>query len=106
MPRSPASLPKPISELASAQDEGEEDDLLHMAETRENNRLAVPTSLTCDTKGNVYVSDFLNDRVQIFKPDGGHLKTGSASRGERIAKYNRLLEIEKELGDGALYYWQ
>ncbi len=38
--------------------------------------------------------------------DGGHLKTGSASRGERIAKYNRLLEIEKELGDGALYYWQ
>lgn len=38
--------------------------------------------------------------------DGGHLKTGSASRGERIAKYNRLLEIEKELGDGALYYWK
>lgn len=38
--------------------------------------------------------------------DGGHLKTGSASRGERIAKYNRLLEIEKELGDTALYYWQ
>ncbi|MBU0681268.1 MAG: phosphopyruvate hydratase [Proteobacteria bacterium] len=38
--------------------------------------------------------------------DGGHLKTGSASRGERIGKYNRLLEIEKELGDGALYYWK
>jgi len=38
--------------------------------------------------------------------DGGHLKTGSASRGERIAKYNRLLEIEKELGYTALYYWQ
>ncbi|MDR9502056.1 MAG: phosphopyruvate hydratase [Desulfurivibrionaceae bacterium] len=38
--------------------------------------------------------------------DGGHLKTGSASRGERLAKYNRLLEIEKELGDTALYYWQ
>jgi enolase len=28
----------------------------------------------------------------------GQLKTGSACRGERIAKYNRLLEIEKELG--------
>jgi enolase len=38
--------------------------------------------------------------------DGGHIKTGSASRGERICKYNRLLEIEKELGDGALYYWR
>lgn len=33
----------------------------------------------------------------------GQIKTGSASRGERIAKYNRLLEIEKELGTKALY---
>ncbi len=38
--------------------------------------------------------------------DGGHLKTGSASRSERIAKYNRLLEIEQELGEAAQYYWQ
>lgn len=37
--------------------------------------------------------------------DGGQLKTGSASRSERIAKYNRLLEIEQELGNKALYYW-
>ena len=33
----------------------------------------------------------------------GQIKTGSASRGERIAKYNRLLEIEKELGGNAKY---
>jgi enolase len=33
----------------------------------------------------------------------GQLKTGSACRGERIAKYNRLLEIEKELGSQAKY---
>jgi enolase len=33
----------------------------------------------------------------------GQIKTGSASRGERIAKYNRLLEIEHELGESALY---
>jgi enolase len=33
----------------------------------------------------------------------GQLKTGSACRGERIAKYNRLLEIEKELGLHATY---
>ena len=38
--------------------------------------------------------------------DGGQLKTGSASRSERIAKYNRLLEIEQELGKAALYYWK
>ena len=34
---------------------------------------------------------------------GGQIKTGSASRGERIAKYNRMLEIEKELGTKAKY---
>jgi len=33
----------------------------------------------------------------------GQIKTGSASRGERIAKYNRLLEIEAELGRSAKY---
>ncbi len=38
--------------------------------------------------------------------DGGHLKTGSASRSERLAKYNRLLEIEQELGGTAFYYWK
>ncbi len=33
---------------------------------------------------------------------GGQIKTGSASRSERIAKYNRLLEIEAELGKSAV----
>jgi enolase len=32
---------------------------------------------------------------------GGQIKTGSACRGERIAKYNRLLEIEMDLGPRA-----
>lgn len=34
---------------------------------------------------------------------GGQIKTGSASRSERIAKYNRLLEIESELGKAAVF---
>ncbi|MBD0402583.1 phosphopyruvate hydratase [Flammeovirga sp. EKP202] len=38
--------------------------------------------------------------------DGGHLKTGSACRGERIAKYNRLLEIEHELYGRSEYRWK
>jgi len=33
----------------------------------------------------------------------GQIKTGSLSRGERMAKYNRLLQIEEELGDQAIY---
>ncbi|HCG28025.1 MAG TPA: phosphopyruvate hydratase [Lentisphaeria bacterium] len=34
----------------------------------------------------------------------GQIKTGSASRSERICKYNRLLRIEEELGASAEYY--
>lgn len=33
----------------------------------------------------------------------GQIKTGSLSRSERIAKYNRILEIEQELKDKLVY---
>jgi enolase len=33
----------------------------------------------------------------------GQIKTGSASRSDRMAKYNQLLRIEEELGSAALY---
>jgi len=33
----------------------------------------------------------------------GQIKTGSASRTDRIAKYNQLVRIEEELGAGAVY---
>lgn len=35
--------------------------------------------------------------------NGGQIKAGSLSRSERLAKYNRLLEIERELGSFATY---
>src|SRR5579872_1010251 len=35
--------------------------------------------------------------------NAGQIKTGSASRTDRIAKYNQLLRIEEELGAGAVY---
>jgi enolase len=34
---------------------------------------------------------------------GGQIKTGSACRSERVAKYNRLLGIEQELGKSAVF---
>lgn len=34
---------------------------------------------------------------------GGQIKTGSACRSERVAKYNRLLEIEMSLGASAMF---
>ncbi len=41
--------------------------------------------------------------------NAGQVKTGSASRSDRIAKYNRLLRIEEELGEDAVYgaaFWR
>jgi enolase len=36
--------------------------------------------------------------------NSGQIKTGSLCRSDRIAKYNRLLEIEEELGNKAIFY--
>ncbi|MCH5215247.1 MAG: phosphopyruvate hydratase, partial [Muribaculaceae bacterium] len=35
--------------------------------------------------------------------NAGQIKTGSASRSDRMAKYNQLLRIQEELGDKAQY---
>lgn len=35
--------------------------------------------------------------------NSGQIKTGSASRSDRMAKYNQLLRIEEELGESAIY---
>jgi enolase len=35
--------------------------------------------------------------------NAGQIKTGSASRSDRVAKYNQLLRIEEELGDAAMF---
>ncbi|MGH9610893.1 MAG: phosphopyruvate hydratase, partial [Bryobacteraceae bacterium] len=34
---------------------------------------------------------------------GGQIKTGSASRSDRLAKYNQLLRIEQQLGEKARF---
>ena len=44
--------------------------------------------------------DFIADFAVAM--GGGQIKTGSACRSERIAKYNRLREIEAELGKAAV----
>ncbi|MEW6249350.1 MAG: phosphopyruvate hydratase [Planctomycetota bacterium] len=41
--------------------------------------------------------------------NAGQIKTGSASRSDRVAKYNRLLRIEEELGENAVFgaaFWR
>lgn len=44
---------------------------------------------------------FIADLAVAFNT--GEIKTGSLSRTDRIAKYNRLLKIEQELGSKAKY---
>jgi len=39
----------------------------------------------------------------VVATNAGQIKTGSASRTDRIAKYNQLLRIEDELGDSAVW---
>ncbi len=39
----------------------------------------------------------------VVATNAGQIKAGAPSRGERTAKYNRLLRIEEELGEGARY---
>jgi enolase len=45
--------------------------------------------------------DFIADFVVAM--GGGQIKSGAPARGERVAKYNRLLAIEREMGDKAVY---
>ena len=35
--------------------------------------------------------------------NAGYIKSGAPCRGERVAKYNQLLRIEKQLGTAAVY---
>lgn len=57
----------------------------------------------------VYVSHRSGETEDTFIADlavatgCAHLKTGSACRSERVAKFNRLLAIERELGASAVY---
>jgi len=39
----------------------------------------------------------------VVATGAGQIKTGSASRTDRVAKYNQLLRIEEELGSSAKF---
>jgi len=74
-----------------------------LSETMQTMRLAHNNDYTC------IVSHRSGETEDAFIADlavavnSGQIKTGSTARSERIAKYNRLLEIEEELGDSAEY---
>ena len=74
-----------------------------VTETLETVRLAQRNGYGC------FVSHRSGETEDTFIADpavavnAGHLKTGSGCRGERTAKYNRLLRIEKQLGQAARF---
>jgi enolase len=74
-----------------------------LTETLDSMRMANKAGYTC------MVSHRSGETEDAFIADlavatsSGQIKTGSASRTDRIAKYNQLLRIEEELGAGAQY---
>ena len=69
-----------------------------VSETMETVRLAQRNGYKCvmshrsGESEDAFIADF------AVALNTGEIKTGSTARSERIAKYNRLLEIEAELG--------
>ena len=74
-----------------------------LTETMETIHLAQQNGYGC------FVSHRSGETEDTFVADltvaagAGHLKTGSGCRSERIAKYNQLLRIERQLGSKALF---
>ena len=74
-----------------------------LTETLETIELAYKNGYNC------FVSHRSGETVDSFIADltvavnAGHLKTGSACRGERVEKYNQLMRIENELGSAAKF---
>ena len=60
---------------------------------RGDDRLAVPMSVACDAAGRVYVSDFLNDRIQVFEPDGTLLKSIATPKPAKVLVHQKTGEI-------------
>lgn len=62
----------------------------------ENDFIAIISHRSGET-GDAFIADL------AVATGAGHIKTGSASRSDRLEKYNQLLRIEEELGERALY---
>ncbi len=59
----------------------------------DNEHFSVPTSVACDNKGNVYVSDLVNDRIQIYSPDGRFLKSIPCNQPVKVCVHQKSGEV-------------
>ena len=66
--------------------------------SRKNGMTAVVSHRSGETE-DAFISDF----VVAMGTGTGQIKTGAPARGERTAKYNQLMRIERELGSRAVF---
>ena len=59
----------------------------------DNQSFKVPASVAVDKQGRVYVADYMNDRVQVFSPEGAHLKTIAAPRPSVVSIDGKTQDI-------------
>jgi len=59
----------------------------------DNAHFNLPTSVATDRKGRVYVSDYLNNRVQVFTPDGKWLKSIQTPKPAKVAVHQRTGDV-------------
>ena len=70
---------------------------LEAIELAKNNRYTAVVSHRSGETEDTFISDL------VVGLNTGQIKTGSASRTDRVAKYNQLLRIEEDLGTEALF---
>ena len=54
-----------------------------------DDQLCLPTSVACGPKGNVYISDYLNNRVQVFSPDRKLLKSIPTKKPAKVLVHQK-----------------
>ncbi len=59
----------------------------------DNQHFKCATSVDCDTQGRVYVSDYMNDRIQVFAPDGKFLQSIPAAKPALVRLHRKTNEI-------------
>ena len=74
-----------------------------LTETRETIDLARSAGYTCVVSHRSGETEDTTIADLAVALNVGQIKTGAPARSERVAKYNRLLRIEEELGDRARY---
>ena len=65
---------------------------------KDDHHFSAATSVDCDGEGRVYVSDYLNNRIQVFSSYGKHLKAVPVERPSKV-------RLNRKTGDLYMFSW-